>query len=63
MAPFKSLVLAIPLLAALAAVDALQTCGTASYDPAQYVCYDGTFLCPVGYSKCGDACYSPNQYS
>jgi len=62
MARLKSLVLAIPLLAGFAAVNALQTCGTANYDPAKYVCFNGNFLCPVGYSKCGDACYSQNQY-
>lgn len=62
MARLKSFVLAISFLAASAAAYALQTCGTVKYDPAQYVCLSGNFLCPVGYSKCGNACYSQNQY-
>lgn len=62
MAHLKSLVLTVVFLAAFTATNALLTCGTASYDPAQYVCYGGNFLCPVNYSKCGSACYSPSQY-
>ncbi|KAK3374824.1 carbohydrate-binding module family 52 protein [Podospora didyma] len=47
--------------------NALQTCGQAQYDPAQYVCWFDNFLCPViageGLSYCGGACYSKFQYT
>lgn len=45
---------------------ALQTCGQANYDPAQYVCWSNQFLCPVtageGLSYCNGACYSKFMY-
>ncbi|KAK0637401.1 carbohydrate binding-domain-containing protein [Bombardia bombarda] len=45
----------------------LQTCGPAQYDPAQYVCYENQFLCPITagepLSVCGGACYSKFQYT
>ncbi|KAK4182504.1 carbohydrate binding-domain-containing protein [Podospora australis] len=46
---------------------ALQTCGQAQYDPAQYVCWSNQFLCPVtageGLSYCNGACYSKFMYT
>ncbi|KAJ7194384.1 carbohydrate binding-domain-containing protein [Mycena pura] len=42
-------------------------CGGVQFDPAQYVCFDDGFLCPildgVGTLRCGDACYSYGQYT
>ena len=56
----------VGLLAAAARADT-QTCGAAQYDPAQYVCHDSTFLCPIvageGLSYCSGACYSKYMYS
>ncbi|KAJ9129571.1 Carbohydrate-binding module family 52 protein [Coniochaeta hoffmannii] len=44
----------------------LQNCGASQYDPAQYVCYDNQFLCPVAsgepLSYCAGACYSKFMY-
>jgi hypothetical protein len=65
----KSLGLALAgLLAAAGSVRAdLQTCGNAQYDPAQYVCYDDNFLCPIvageGLLYCNGACYSKYMYT
>ncbi|CAK7219017.1 hypothetical protein SBRCBS47491_003703 [Sporothrix bragantina] len=64
----KSLGLALAgLLAAAGTARAdLQTCGDAQYDPAQYVCYNDNFLCPIvageGLSYCSGACYSTTMY-
>ncbi|KIK57065.1 carbohydrate-binding module family 52 protein [Collybiopsis luxurians FD-317 M1] len=45
----------------------LEDCGTSSFDPSQYVCLDGDFLCPFmdgnATLRCGDACYAPSQYN
>ncbi|KAI7473559.1 hypothetical protein KC351_g11054 [Hortaea werneckii] len=45
----------------------LKACGDAYYLPAQYTCYDGSFLCPTQDGeptlRCGSACYNPRQYS
>ncbi|KAM7195364.1 carbohydrate-binding module family 52 protein [Rhypophila sp. PSN 637] len=42
------------------------TCGSAGFDPAQYVCWQNQFLCPVvageGLSYCAGACYSKFMY-
>ncbi|KAK4246174.1 carbohydrate-binding module family 52 protein [Corynascus novoguineensis] len=44
-----------------------ETCGQAPYDPAQYVCWDNQFLCPIAagepLSNCAGACYSKFMYS
>ncbi|KAF2453784.1 carbohydrate binding-domain-containing protein [Lineolata rhizophorae] len=44
----------------------LQWCGSARYDPAQYTCFDGDFLCPIENGeptlRCGDACYKQDAY-
>ncbi|KAL8371191.1 hypothetical protein RB595_001169 [Gaeumannomyces hyphopodioides] len=57
----------LPLLLPLSSVAALaDRCGAASYDPANYVCHDGVFLCPIvngeALSRCGGACYSRFMY-
>lgn len=65
----KSLGLALAgLLAAAGTARAdLQTCGNAQYDPSQYVCHNGNFLCPIvageGLSYCSGACYSTYMYT
>ncbi|KIH87704.1 hypothetical protein SPBR_08947 [Sporothrix brasiliensis 5110] len=65
----KTLGLALAgLLAAAGSARAdLQTCGDAQYDPSQYVCDDGNFLCPIvageGLSYCSGACYSKFMYT
>ncbi|CAK7222061.1 hypothetical protein SCUCBS95973_004713 [Sporothrix curviconia] len=65
----KSLSFALAgLLAAAGTARAdLQTCGSAQYDPSQYVCYDSSFLCPIiageGLSYCSGACYSSTMYT
>ncbi|CAK5270065.1 unnamed protein product [Mycena citricolor] len=64
-------------LAALAAscvfAQTLLDCGESQYNPADYTCFDGDFLCPIldpqGFNdvdvllRCGDACYSTNHYT
>ncbi|KAL2263918.1 hypothetical protein VTK26DRAFT_4299 [Humicola hyalothermophila] len=49
------------------ALGELQTCGQAQYDPAQYVCWDNQFLCPITagepLSNCAGACYSKFMYT
>ncbi|KAK4200503.1 carbohydrate binding-domain-containing protein [Triangularia verruculosa] len=49
------------------AAAALQQCGPAQYDPANYVCWENQFLCPVtageGLSYCNGACYSKFMYT
>ncbi|KAF5386361.1 hypothetical protein D9757_006666 [Collybiopsis confluens] len=46
--------------------DTLEDCGAARFQPSQYVCLDGDFLCPIIDGdlslRCGDACYLPSQY-
>jgi hypothetical protein len=57
------------ILAAIAgfATATLKSCGTSQYDPTQYVCYNGNFLCPIiageALKQCGNACYSTFQYT
>lgn len=45
----------------------LQDCGQAQYDPAQHVCWDNQFLCPIiagePLSNCAGACYSKFMYT
>ncbi|KAL2271952.1 hypothetical protein VTJ83DRAFT_1323 [Remersonia thermophila] len=45
----------------------LLDCGPARYDPAQHVCWNNQFLCPVTagepLSRCGGACYSKFMYT
>ncbi|KAJ7452617.1 hypothetical protein FB451DRAFT_1374069 [Mycena latifolia] len=66
MARLLCLVLAA-LAASLVAGQTLASCGSSDYDPTQYTCYDGDFLCPIlngdVYQKCGDDCYSTTEYS
>ncbi|KAJ7640037.1 carbohydrate binding-domain-containing protein [Mycena polygramma] len=55
------------LAATLITAQNLTSCGSAMYDPSQYTCYDGDFLCPIVngdvYRKCGDDCYSTTGYN
>ncbi|KAJ7452615.1 carbohydrate binding-domain-containing protein [Mycena latifolia] len=55
------------LAANLVAGQTLASCGSSNYDPTQYTCYDGDFLCPIVdgdvYQKCGGDCYSTTEYS
>ncbi|GAB1320865.1 Carbohydrate-binding module family 52 protein [Madurella fahalii] len=48
------------------ALAALETCGEVQFDPAQHVCWDNQFLCPVTagepLSHCAGACYSKFMY-
>jgi len=52
-------------LSSIVAADT-QTCGSAQYDPNQYVCRNGDFLCPIvagePLSYCNGACYSTFMY-
>lgn len=64
----KSLgLLGVLAVAAGAARADLQTCGSAQYDPASYVCHNNNFLCPIvageGLSSCSGACYSRFMYT
>ncbi|KAJ7192634.1 carbohydrate binding-domain-containing protein [Mycena pura] len=60
------LVSSIVRVAASAADTVTAICGTATYDPSQFACFDDGFLCPiVGQDinlKCGEACYSVSQF-
>ncbi|KAF8137890.1 carbohydrate binding-domain-containing protein [Mycena galopus ATCC 62051] len=66
MARFISPVLTAPTAGAIA-VQGLQTCGSAEYDPSQYTCFNSSLLCPivsgVKYQACGEDCYSTAEYT
>ncbi|KAJ7452611.1 hypothetical protein FB451DRAFT_1374064, partial [Mycena latifolia] len=55
------------LVASLVASQTLDSCGSSNYDPTQYTCYEGDFLCPIVngdvYQQCGDDCYSTTEYT
>ncbi|KAF8143235.1 carbohydrate binding-domain-containing protein [Mycena galopus ATCC 62051] len=55
------------LIAGAIAVQGLQTCGSAEYDPSQYTCFNSSLLCPivsgVKYQACGEDCYSTAEYT
>ncbi|KLU89175.1 hypothetical protein MAPG_08149 [Magnaporthiopsis poae ATCC 64411] len=57
---------ALALTLLLPAATQAAQCGSAIYDPANYVCHDNQFLCPVvngeGLSYCNGACYSRFMY-
>ncbi|KAJ7105880.1 carbohydrate binding-domain-containing protein [Mycena epipterygia] len=59
--------ISIVLTAFVAGVVALESCGTANYDPSQYTCFNNSLLCPivngVSYQACGEDCYSTAQYT
>ncbi|KAK4448677.1 hypothetical protein QBC34DRAFT_101981 [Podospora aff. communis PSN243] len=57
------------LLSTSASAEEAETCGTASYFPSEYSCYNNTALCPKVYGlptvPCAGAggCYSPHTHS
>ncbi|KAJ7133198.1 carbohydrate binding-domain-containing protein [Mycena epipterygia] len=59
--------ISIVLTALVAGVVALESCGTANYDPGQYTCFNNSLLCPivngVAYQACGEDCYSKADYT
>ncbi|KAJ7088028.1 carbohydrate binding-domain-containing protein [Mycena belliarum] len=66
MARLLSIVLSA-VLASLVAAESLSRCGSSSYYPSQYTCFNDNFLCPIVNGdrtiRCGDACYSTSLYS
>jgi len=41
----------------------LSACGAACYDPTQFQCYNGTYLCRSGDLLCGTSCYDARVYT
>ncbi|KAJ7091792.1 carbohydrate binding-domain-containing protein [Mycena epipterygia] len=60
-------IVCIVLVALAAGTVALESCGTANYDPSQYSCFNNSLLCPIVngdvYQACGEACYSRGAYT
>jgi hypothetical protein len=65
---FAVLALAAILVSTPTAAEEMKTCGSASYFPLEYTCYNNSALCPISFTRpsvsCGAAgCYAPEQFS